>query len=243
MRDNNPKRRGLVEFGVVMDCGEGLIVAGGVWFGVGGRDVLCAESLHIGEGEVIAVCGENGAGKTTLLKILAGLLMPDDGEVHYPFNRRDNDDNGGDVDDWREEVIFIGHKTGLCAQLSPLENMRVLASMRERAPMMDMAEALTEWNADMDIPCARLSAGQLRRAALARVSVLAARVWLLDEPLASLDAAGRERFFVALRRHLAGGGAAAISCHHQNELPDDLSSVMRVIQLSNHSSSNYQPPD
>lgn len=233
-----------------MDCGKSLIVADGVWFGVGGRDVLCGEVLHIRTGEVLAVCGGNGAGKTTLLKILAGLLSPDDGKVHYHFNNTVNDDNGGgdlinqnkadnhggDIDDWREEVIYIGHKTGLCAQLTPLENMRVLASMRDRPPMCDMTEALAAWNADMDIPCARLSAGQLRRAALARLSVLAARVWLLDEPLVSLDSAGRERFFDSLRRHLTSGGGAAISCHHHNELPDDISRAACVIKLFNASS-------
>lgn len=206
-----------------MHNGE-LIVADGVCFSAAGREVLRGESLSVIGGGLLVICGGNGAGKTTLIKILAGLLPPDDGNIRYHFD-------GGNIDNWREDVIYIGHKTGLCPELTPMENLRVFASMRARPPVLDLSAALAEWNAGINIPCARLSAGQLRRAALSRLSALAGRVWLLDEPTASMDAGGREHFFVKLRHHIQGGGAAAISCHHHNELPDDLTKAAGIIRL------------
>ena len=151
-----------------------------------------------------------------------------DGDIKSPSNSRrrcrrsinNNDDN-------RECFIYIGHKTGYCGELTPLENLRAITALRNKPPQCNLSAALALWNADIDMQCARLSAGQLRRAAMARLSVCAAQMWLLDEPLASLDFAGRAHFYNALQQHLNNGGSAAISCHNDNELPN----AAKVIRL------------
>ena len=191
-----------------------MLTAEKICFNAGGREVLRAVDLRAARGELIAVCGGNGDGKTTLLKILAGLLPPDSGEVRWQ-----GDGDGGNGDD-NEHFIYIGHKTALCAELTPLENLRALSALRERKPKRDLSQTLTEWNANFNTPCARLSAGQQRRATMARLDSFQAEMWLLDEPLASLDSEGRELFFAALARHLKGGGAAAVTCHTADALPN-----------------------
>ena len=65
----------------------------------------------------------------------------------------------------------------------------------------------------------QMSAGQQRRIALARLSIWGARLWLLDEPAANLDAAGQAQVVAALERHLAAGGSALISTHQVLTLP------------------------
>ena len=222
----------------------GLVVED-IRFDAGGREVLRGVGFRIDSGELLAVCGENGAGKTTLLKIIAGLIPPDEGAIRWEnknpqkaqvdSRQRGNDEGGNDEsgnddnnnDDNRECFIYIGHKTGYCGELTPLENLRAITALRNKPPQCNLSAALALWNADIDMQCARLSAGQLRRAAMARLSVCAAQMWLLDEPLASLDFAGRAHFYNALQQHLNNGGSAAISCHNDNELPN----AAKVIRL------------
>ena len=198
-----------------------MLTAEEICFNAGGREVLRGANVRAAAGELIAVCGGNGDGKTTLLKILAGLLPPDSGEVRWQ-----NDGNGGDSDNNNEHFIYIGHKTALCGELTPLENLRALSALRERKPKRDLPQTLSEWNANFNIPCAQLSAGQQRRATMARLDSLQAEMWLLDEPLASLDSEGRELFFAALARHLKEGGAAAVTCHTADALP----SATRIVR-------------
>lgn len=66
---------------------------------------------------------------------------------------------------------------------------------------------------ERDRPCAYLSMGQKRRAALARLLAVSTPLWLLDEPLTSLDAAGVELVAGLLDRHLKGGGLAVLATH------------------------------
>jgi heme exporter protein A len=78
----------------------------------------------------------------------------------------------------------------------------------------------------------RLSAGQQRRVALARLSLWDAQLWLLDEPAANLDAAGQSQVVAAIQRHLSAGGAALISTHQPLELPDASSVLWRTPELA-----------
>ncbi len=196
-----------------------MLAAEGLSFFAGGREILRRCGFRAAKGELVAVCGGNGCGKTTLLKILCGLLPPEEGAVRWHSQNSNSGDNNENAAESRERFIYIGHKTGLCGELTPLENLRALAALRARPPKKEPAAALADWGANIAMPCRRLSAGQRQRAALARCDALRAEIWLLDEPLASLDSPGRELFCDALRRHLREGGAAAVTCHDENASP------------------------
>ncbi|HEX4333057.1 MAG TPA: cytochrome c biogenesis heme-transporting ATPase CcmA [Usitatibacter sp.] len=163
-------------------------------------------------GEWIALTGANGSGKTTLLRCVAGLVRPEAGELLWdgrPAHARDAP--------LRERAIFVGHAPGVKDDLTAGENLRDALTLRGvvcGANAMDEALAHVGLSTRRRLAARRLSAGQRRRIALARLWLDPAPVWLLDEPLAALDAGGEKLFTALLERHLARGGLAIIATHH-----------------------------
>jgi heme exporter protein A len=163
-------------------------------------------ALH--PGEVALVEGDNGSGKTTLMRVLTGMLRPGEGEVLLdgaPFS----------LDTMAGAVVFLGHHLGLKLDLSARENLRVSAGLYGLRDGADAASVLTEVGLAgfEDEPVRRLSAGQKKRAALARLLLVPARVWLLDEPYANLDREGIALVNRLLAGHAARGGAALVTSH------------------------------
>jgi heme exporter protein A len=159
-------------------------------------------------GEIALVEGDNGSGKTTLMRVLTGMLRPGAGEVLLdgaPFS----------LDTVAGAVVFLGHHLGLKFDLTPRENLRLAAGLYglrsgtdENAVLREVGLAGYE-----DEPVRQLSAGQKKRAALARLLLLPARVWLLDEPYANLDREGIALVNRLLEQHAARGGAALVTSH------------------------------
>jgi heme exporter protein A len=162
--------------------------------------------LHAGE--VALVEGDNGSGKTTLLRILAGLLHIDEGELHWRERPWRREEHLGDT-------LFLGHHLGLKSDLSARENLNVAAGLYGTRDGHDVEDALLDVGLGgyEDEPVRRLSAGQKKRAALARLLLLPATLWLLDEPYANLDRTGIELVNRLLADHSARGGAALVTSH------------------------------
>ena len=162
--------------------------------------------LHVGE--LTLVEGANGSGKTTLLRVLAGLLHLGAGELRWrgePLQR----------DHCVDDFLFLGHQLGLKADLSPRENLRIATGLHGQRAGTNAVSALAEVGLSgyEDEPTRRLSAGQKKRAALARLLLLPSTLWLLDEPYANLDRAGTELVNHVLQWHIGAGGAALVSSH------------------------------
>ena len=164
--------------------------------------------FRLGAGEIALIEGDNGSGKTTLLRILAGLLHIDEGELHWRGEPWQRDAHLGDI-------LFLGHHLGLKADLSARENLAVAAGLYGRRDCLAAGDALREIGLAgyEDEPVRRLSVGQKKRAALVRLLLLPATLWLLDEPYANLDRAGIELVNGLLERHAARGGAALVTSH------------------------------
>jgi len=163
-------------------------------------------ALHAGE--IALVEGDNGSGKTTLMRVLTGMLRPGDGEVlldGQPFS----------LDTVAGAVVFLGHQLGLKLDLSPRENLRFAAGLYGLRAGADADAALREVGLAgyEEEPARRLSAGQKKRVALARLLLLPARVWLLDEPYANLDREGIALVNRLLEQHAARHGAALVTSH------------------------------
>ena len=169
----------------------------------GGRRVLAGVGFALVAGETLILRGPNGAGKSTLLRALAGLL-PASGTIAL-------DGRPLDADGLAEAVTYVGHLDAVKPQLTVRENLRFWAGLA--GGTVEAAVAGFDLAALADQPARLCSAGQKRRLALARLLVAPRRVWLLDEPTVSLDAAAGGRFLAAVRDHATCGGLAVIATH------------------------------
>lgn len=175
-------------------------------------------SFEVSAGQILHIIGANGIGKTTLIKILCGLRYPDKGWVLWGQL-----DIHCHRDDYYQEIIYVGHKDGIKLDLTPAENLDFFAALHRNDGKGNdedsrIETALLRWQlGDLASPCRLLSAGQCRRTALARLLVVSARLWFLDEPLTTLDSTGSETLGEIIKMHLDAGGAVVMSTH---QLPD-----------------------
>ena len=167
----------------------------------GGRRLFEGIDFDLGPGELMEIRGRNGSGKTTLLRCIAGLFTEESGNVDIGAGER---------------PLYLGHKPGLSSLLSPLENLRWFLALQGREPRREECLSALR-NVGMEgshfVPCRNLSAGQQRRAALARLAASSAPLWLLDEPFAALDESGRDTVRSLVRTQCGGGGAVVCATH------------------------------
>jgi len=177
----------------------------------GDRHLLRGLHFAMEPGDALQLLWPNGAGKTSLLRCIAGFLHAEEGTIRWRGVPVD-----ADPDAFHWEMAYLGHETALKADLTAAENLRFACALRHGAEEAAMRIALqTVGLAQLDPmqPARSLSAGQRRRLSLARLSLWNARLWLLDEPAANLDAAGQEVLAELLRHHLASGGMAILATH------------------------------
>lgn len=171
---------------------------------------LAGVDLDVAAGEVVLLHGPNGAGKTTLLRACAGLVpvVAGEAEVLGVDLRRDRRAV-------RRRVGMLGHATFLYDDLTVADNVR-FAARAAGARVGDAEGAMARLGLDgrlAQVPVARLSAGQRRRTALAAVVARRPELWLLDEPHAGLDAAGRDVLDEIVGEAAAGGATILFASH------------------------------
>ena len=149
-------------------------------------------------GELWHIVGPNGCGKSSLLQILSGLLSPQSGCV-----------------EWSSEFAYVGHKQGIKMGLTVLENLDIQAQLnlqRLRSNWQEIFTKLTLNGLEHEL-CQCLSAGQRQRVALARLLILNAKVWLLDEPFTAVDKTGVAKLHTILTEHVEQGGLVILTSH------------------------------
>jgi ABC-type lipoprotein export system ATPase subunit len=170
--------------------GTQTIVARGVTRRFG--DVAPIERLDaaFAAGTVTAVTGPSGSGKTTLLHLLAGLDLPDEGEVLVDGVSLTSLDRAGRAELRRRSVAFVGQTVGLVPFLGARENAEIALELRG-LPTGAAAEAIAAVGLEehAERPVSELSAGQRERAALARALAARPLAIIADEPTSRLDAA------------------------------------------------------
>lgn len=187
----------------------------GLSFSRGGRRVFEGIDFELRPGQLLQVLGANGSGKTSLLRVLGGLLPPDEGELCWGNEAVRTVDH-----DFLQAVAYVGHANGIDADLSAAENLRFAARMGgvdDSPARTSLALQAMGLDPASQAPVRTLSQGQRRRVALARLALLRRALWLLDEPVSSLDAASVDRFLAQLDEHLRAGGMAVVATHE--ELP------------------------
>lgn len=178
----------------------------------GERRLFSDLTMALRAGEAVALTGRNGAGKTSLLRAVAGLLRPEAGQIIFEDLEAETAR--------AEHLHMVGHHDGLKSGRSAWEELRFQtmwsggspATARQAAERLDLVRLL-------DLEVRRLSAGQRRRLALARLVASPRTLWLLDEPMAPLDAAHRQTFGELMAEHLVSGGMILAAVHDPLPIP------------------------
>ncbi|KNZ30689.1 MAG: ABC transporter ATP-binding protein [Methylibium sp. NZG] len=187
--------------------------------------------LDVTSGEFIVLLGPSGAGKTTTLRLVAGLEKPDAGSVHI---------GGHDVTDLApalRDVTFVFQQYSLYPHLSVFDNlafplrspMRRIAEDEVRRKVTEVARMLRIED-KLQNPATKLSGGQMQRVAIGRALVREPSVYLMDEPLSSLDAKLRNDLRLELKRIQQDLGATMLYVTHDQIEAMTLASRIGVLQ-------------
>lgn len=177
----------------------------------GGRVLLRHVDLMLNAGQVLLLKGSNGAGKSTLLRSLAGLLPWRAGQLSWC---------GREVQVrsavYLQHLSYLGHQCGMSDALTGMENLRFALNLLNVTWQPHKVAAvlgqlgMCEWAHQ---PFGRLSQGQRRRLAIARIMLSERPLWLLDEPDSALDCNGEILLAQILEAHATAGGMAIVATH------------------------------
>jgi len=191
-------------------------------------NLLTADNLHLWRGDLhvlrgltfglpaghcLQIMGPNGSGKSSLLRALCGLLPLEAGRIAWR-----EADVYRDLLAFQRELAYLGHSAGLKGDLTSLENLRFAVGLRRvvaDSVILQLLEQMGIASRTRERLVRHLSAGQLRRVALARVLLSQCPLWILDEPNSNLDVGGQRLLGERLQQHLEGGGCAVIATHQQ----------------------------
>lgn len=194
--------------------GRSLLTAQSLACRRGGRQVFEDLDLALAAGEALVLRGPNGSGKSSLLRLLAGLLRPLAGVIAW----------AGDPigPEHRARLHYVAHSDALKPALTPRESLAFASALAGGPGRVQAALEAFGLGGLAELPCRLLSAGQRRRAALARLVASPRPLWLLDEPGVGLDRESRGRLEAAIAAHRAGGGIAVVATHGDVAVRDAL---------------------
>ena len=190
------------------------IAASGIEKHFGAFAALSGVSLAVESGEFVTILGPSGCGKTTLLRVIAGLEVPDAGQVRI---------GGEDVTNLPPArrgcgIVFQSYALfpNLTAEANVAYGIRNLDGLARRTRAREMLDLVQLPECREKFP-AQLSGGQQQRVALARALAVSPRVLLLDEPLSALDAKVRVRLRQEIRSLQQRLGLTTLMVTHDQE--------------------------
>lgn len=181
----------------------------------GGRMLFENLSFAAASGAYVEVHGSNGSGKTSLLRAIAGFLRPASGRVVFEG-----------VEEASLALHYIGHANALKREASVREHLKYWAGLFGGAASEDFVAQTLDLGRALTLPVRALSQGQARRLALSRLIIAPRPVWLLDEPAAALDDAGKSVLNELIASHRASGGIVVAAVHEPLGVPP--SQTLRV---------------
>ncbi|MCZ6564778.1 MAG: cytochrome c biogenesis heme-transporting ATPase CcmA [Gammaproteobacteria bacterium] len=189
----------------------------------GNSELFSGLDFSVQSGEALVVEGSNGSGKTSLLRILCGFNQPATGNITWcdePIEKHE---------DYQQQISYIGHQSGVKLDLTVLENLifaqRLVGTNRKESEIKEIIRTVGLFK-QRNVLARKLSAGQKRRVALARLQLEDRMIWILDEPLTALDKDFVTEFEMVLKKHLDQNGMLIVATHRELKVATHL--VIRI---------------
>ena len=174
----------------------------------GGRELFREIAIQLDQSEGLLIEGPNGSGKTTLIRAIAGLGRFFTGRLTL---------EGGEAEaSLGEQAHYVGHADAIKPQLTVAENLAFWAHFLGGGPSGGNVDAGLDafgLHDIADLPAQFLSAGQQRKLALSRLTLVRRPIWLLDEPGTALDRAAQTELAGLMDAHVQGGGILLATTH------------------------------
>ena len=167
-------------------------------------------SFRVKQEEILLVEGKNGTGKTSLMRLLAALATPREGDILW---------QGASIEklmpQYHRDISYVGHENGANLDLTVRETLEFHLALKANASGFSIEAAMEKLSIARyaDVPLRFLSAGQRRRAALARLPLSKSQLWLLDEPFTALDDEAINVIVEMIEQHLDSCGMAIVTSH------------------------------
>lgn len=189
----------------------------------GGKEVLKGVDLTLEEGKLYGIIGENGSGKTMLLRLLAGLIHPDDGEVHY----------GGKKVKKLTQVVNIGlsiENIGLYDDMTVYQNMKYYAKLSGGCDKRKIEETLQRMGLTdrKNMRFAKLSLGLKQKAVLAQAILSSPDLLLLDEPTNGLDTDAKDAFKKVVLEEVQRGCTVVVVSHDHTFVEQEVDGLFHM---------------
>lgn len=201
-----------IEIGSQLERLQMLLTVSALTLSRGERVLFRDLSFSVAPGEAVALTGANGAGKTSLLRAVAGFIRPDAGAVAF-----------ADAEPAEARAValhWLGHLDGLKGARRARDELDFQARWSGGdADGIAAAVDVLALEPLLDLEVRKLSAGQRRRLAFARLIAAPRPLWLLDEPFGPLDARWRAALGLILQAHLDRGGAVLAAVHDPLPIP------------------------
>ena len=179
--------------------------------------------MTLEEGKLYGIIGENGSGKTMLLRLLAGLIHPDDGEVHY----------GGKKVKKLTQVVNIGlsiENIGLYDDMTVYQNMKYYAKLSGGCDKKKIEETLQRMGLTdrKNMRFAKLSLGLKQKAVLAQAILSSPDLLLLDEPTNGLDTDAKDAFKKVVLEEVQRGCTVVVVSHDHTFVEQEVDGLFHM---------------
>lgn len=173
-------------------------------------------------GMVYGLCGHNGSGKTMLLRAIAGLIVPDDGEIIIDGEKLHRDisfpPNAGIV---IESMVLL-------PKYNAFDNLRLLADIKKIASDEDIRNSLERVGLNSDLKVKKFSLGMKQRLNVAQAIFEKQNIILLDEPTNALDNDGVQLIYSIIKEEKQRGATVIVATHHKEDLDELCDTILTV---------------
>ena len=186
------------------------------------RQILKDITYSFKYGMVYGLCGPNGSGKTMILRTIAGLIVPDSGEVVIDGKVLHKDIS------FPPNTGIIIENMSLLPQYNAFDNLKLLASIKKIASDDDIREALSRVELSSPLKVRKYSLGMKQRLNIAQAIFEKQDIILLDEPTNALDERGVKLVYNIIREERERGALVIVATHHSEDLKEMCDIILKV---------------